>query len=112
LGARPVSPAELSTLEGRPVCTVEAATPSDVPPLRERLRRAGIACHEADVRFALRYLVDRGIRGSLRVRGEAREAPGFGLVFEDPEVLPDTWVPRLSVLSLDLETDPTGTTLL
>jgi DNA polymerase II len=112
LGARPVVPAGLSTLEGRPVCVVEAATPSDVPPLRDRLRRAGITCHEADVRFAMRYLIDRGIRGGVRIRGEATDTPGTGLVFDDPEIAPEAWAPRLSVLSIDLETDPTGSSLL
>ena len=39
-------------------------TPSDTPPLRDRLIAAGITTYEADVRFAYRYLIDRGIRGA------------------------------------------------
>jgi DNA polymerase elongation subunit (family B) len=37
--------------------------PSDVPPLRARLQDADIDTFEADVRFASRYLIDRGIKG-------------------------------------------------
>src|SRR3989442_11956419 len=48
LGARPLAPTSLVTLEGRPVLRVEVATPSDTPPLRNRLAQAGIAGHEAD----------------------------------------------------------------
>jgi DNA polymerase-2 len=33
-------------------------------------------------------------------------------VFEDPEIAPADWTPRLSVLSLDIETDPTARRLL
>src|SRR5688500_18172041 len=48
LGAAPLAPEELQTLAGEPVCRVEVPLPADAPPLRDRLLRAGIACHEAD----------------------------------------------------------------
>lgn len=100
------------TLTGRPVIRIEVATPSDTPPLRDRLVAAGIATHEADVRFGMRYLIDRGIRGTVEIRGEGRLVPGLGLVFDDPEVAPTDGTPRLSVLSLDIETDPSARRLL
>jgi DNA polymerase II len=100
------------TLLGRPVVRVEVKEPADTPPLRDRLAKAGIPTYEADVRFAMRHLIDRGIRGSLEIHGEGRETPGFGLVFEDPEIFPADWTPRLSVLSLDVETDPAARRLL
>jgi DNA polymerase-2 len=100
------------TLLGRPVVRVEVQEPADALPLRNRLAKAGIPTYEADVRFALRPLIDRGIRGSLEIRGAGREAPGVGLVFEDPEIVPADWTPRLSVLSLDIETDPAARRLL
>ena len=100
------------TLLGRPVVRVEVQEPADALPLRNRLAKAGIPTYEADVRFALRPLIDRGIRGSLEIRGAGREAPGVGLVFEDPEIVPAGWTPRLSVLSLDIETDPSARRLL
>ena len=101
-----------TTLEGRPVVAIEVATPSDTPPLRDRLIAAGVAAHEADVRFAMRYLIDRGIRGSLEIRGEGRPADGLGLVFDEPDVGPTDWTPRLKVLALDIETDPSARRLL
>jgi DNA polymerase-2 len=112
LGVRSLRPTDEVTLEGRPVARIEVAAPPDVPPLRERLRRAGIACYEADVRFAMRYLIDRGIRGSLSIDGDGRPRHGIGLVFDDPLVAPADWTPRLSVLSFDIETDPQARRLL
>jgi DNA polymerase-2 len=100
------------TLSGRPVVRVEVAEPGDVPRLRDRLTRAGIATYEADVRFAMRQLIDGGIRGSVAIEGPGREAPGLGVVFEDPELAPAEWTPRLGVLSLDIETDPSARRLL
>lgn len=111
-GARPLAPTNRVSLDGRPVVRVEVPTPSDTPPLRERLTGAGIACYEADIRFAMRFLIDRGIRGTLRIRGEERSAPGVGAVFKNPDLAPADWSPRLSVLSFDIETDPKARRLL
>lgn len=105
LGARPLAPEDKVTLDGRPVCRVEVPEPADAPLVRDRLSRAGVGCHEADVRFAMRYLIDRGVRGALAIAGTPREEGGL-VAFDDPEVTPAAWSPRLRVLSLDIETDP------
>src|SRR5262249_32113831 len=110
--AKPLSPTDRLTLEGEPVVRVEVATPADAPRLRQRLIQSGIPCYEADVRFAMRFLIDRGIRGALAITGTARAEPGAGAVFDDPEVAPSDWTPRLRVLSFDIETDPKARRLL
>jgi DNA polymerase-2 len=112
IGARHQEPTDQTTFSGRPVVRVEVPTPSGTPPLRERLSRAGIRTYEADVRFAMRPLIDRGIRGSLEIRGQGRPAPGIGLVFDDPEIAPADWAPSPTVLSFDIETDPQAHRLL
>jgi DNA polymerase-2 len=112
VGARPLPPTGEVTLDGRPVARVEVLAPSDAPSLRVRLRRAGVPCYEADVRFAMRYLIDRDIRGSLSIDGLGQPREGIGLVFHNPAVAPVDWTPRLSVLSFDIETDPQARRLL
>jgi DNA polymerase-2 len=69
------------TLTGQPLVAVEVPTPADTPPLRDRLVADGIAAYEADVRFAMRYLIERGIRGALEIGGDGRPVPGLGVVF-------------------------------
>jgi len=101
-----------TTLRGEPVVRVEVREPREVPPLRERLASAGVECFEADVPFAARYLMDRGIRGCVEILGEARRGEGVGAVFENPEVRPGNWSPLLSILSFDIETDPQASRLL
>ncbi len=95
-----------STFGGEPVARVDATLPRDVPAMREKLIAAGIACFEADVPFASRFLIDRGIRGSLRISGERAPGTGSLAVFENPKLEPADWNPSLSVLALDIETDP------
>jgi DNA polymerase-2 len=113
-GARPLSPTGRVSLAGHPVLRVEVPRPADTPALRDRLRRAGIACYEADIRFATRYLIDRGLKGSIGIHGEAvrGEALGVDAVFDEPDLEPAEWAPRLRLLSIDIETDPKAERLL
>ncbi|MDX1389940.1 MAG: 3'-5' exonuclease, partial [Acidobacteriota bacterium] len=113
LGASPLSSTGMVTLGyNEPVLRVETRTPPDTPVLRDRLQAAGVPCYEADVIFTMRYLIDRGIRGSLEIRGDPVPRPHVGLVFDRPELSPADWTPELRMLSLDIETDPQGTRLL
>ncbi len=112
LGATPLAATGKVTLRGEPAVRVEVRTPADTPPVRDRLIAAGIPCYEADIRFPTRYLIDRGLRGSLEIDGESRRGEGVTHVFDDPRLCPAEWTPRLSVLSFDIETDPRAARLL
>jgi len=101
-----------TALHDGPVVRVLLARPRDAPPLRDRLTAAGVECFEADVRFAYRYLIDRGIRAAATIEGQSRPGDGVEVVFDNPELGPTTWSPELTVLSLDIETDPTARRLL
>ena len=108
-GARLVAD-ERHTMTGRPVARMEYRRPADTPELRKHLQAADIPCHEADLRFARRYLIQRGLRGAVEIQGEARTTENDGdlrtVFFENPELRPSSWVPRnLAVLSFDIETD-------
>ncbi len=111
-GAERILPSGRRSMQGEPMVRIELSRPSDTPPLRDRLIRAGIACFEADVRFAMRYLIERGLRGAIRIEGEAEEGAQGRLVFRNPELAPCDWTPQLRVLSLDIETDPEAAQLL
>jgi DNA polymerase II len=115
--ARPLSvfrlaPTDQMTLTGEPVVRVELSDPASLPSLRKRMASAGIATYEADVRFAVRYLIERGIRGSLVIEGAGHALPDVGVVFDDPVTAPSDWTPQLRVLALDIETDPAARRLL
>ena len=112
LGAAPLSRGDRRALSGERVLRVEVPTPPETPPLRNRLENSGVRTFQADVRFAMLYLIERGIRGSLALRGEWREGRGVDRVYEDPEIEPADWLPELSVLSFDIETDPSAREIL
>ena len=105
LGAQQIVESPHRTLSGEAVSRVEVPTPPETPALRERLHRGGVDTFEADVRFAMRYLIDRGIRGSLCIDGPSHEGSGVDHLYRNPVLAPADWSPHLAVLSVDIETD-------
>ena len=99
----------LRDFAGRPVVQVLADLPGAVARLRERL--GGDAALEADVRFAYRYLIDRGIRSGVAIEGEPRAEPCGLLRFSNPALAPAELRPQLRFVSIDLETSPDASAL-
>jgi DNA polymerase-2 len=112
-GAREPFATDRRTFAGEPVSRIDVDVPGDVPGVRDRLHSADIATFEADVRFAIRYLIERGIKAGCSIEGDA--VPGGEAVtwiFDNPTLQPAdvTIAPR--VLSFDIETDSKGERLL
>jgi DNA polymerase-2 len=106
-----VEPSALRDLRGRALVRVETETPAGVARLRERLGSDVVL--EADIRFPYRVLIDLGVRTGLAIEGEP--APGSTpalLRFANPALAPASFAPRLSVVSLDLETTPDASRIL
>jgi DNA polymerase II len=100
------------TFAGLSVSRVEVETPSDVPNVRDRLHHAGIDTFEADVLFAVRYLIERGIKGGCEIEGDASPGTGVTWIFENPSLLPADVEIEPRVLSFDIETDAKAERLL
>ena len=118
LGAPQPELIDKRTFSGVPVARIEMQTPSDVPALRDRLHEAGIDTFEADVRFATRYLIERGVKGGCSISGAAIAGSdvaglsGVTWVFDDPVLHPADVRIEPRVLSFDIETDGKGERLL
>jgi DNA polymerase-2 len=112
LGAPDPRPVDKQTFSGAPVCRIDMQTPTDVPGLRDRLHSAGVDTFEADVRFAMRYLIERGIKGGCEIEGAPQPGEGVTWVFDDPVLRPADVKIEPKVLSFDIETDSKGEKLL
>jgi len=94
----------LRELGGGPVERITVPLPAAVPALRDALGRSGGRALEADVRFPYRYLIDCGIRAGVAIDGD-EETLRPGLVrFRNPKLRASDCRPRLTVVSIDLET--------
>lgn len=109
-------PTDKHDFEGAAVSEIIVAVPSDVPAVRDRLHANGIDTFEADVRFPVRYLIQRGIKGACEIEGEARPGADAGVgvtvIFDNPTLRPATLKIEPRVLSFDIETDPKAERLL
>ncbi|MEM7101059.1 MAG: 3'-5' exonuclease [Pseudomonadota bacterium] len=101
-----VSTTDLVSFSGVPLARVDTQVPADVPGVRDGLHQLGLKTFEADVRFAMRYLIDRGIKGGIAIEGEALPGTGTDLVFHNPETGPSNARILPRVLSFDIETNP------
>ncbi len=93
------------TFSGEPVCRIEVNEPGEVPAIRDRLHAAGIDTYEADVRFAVRYLIERGIKGGCEIEGEADAGRGGLLICDNPTMRPANVTVEPRVFSFDIETN-------
>ena len=88
MGAPTVVSVDRRTFDGAPVVRLEVDVPGDVPAVRERLHAAGIETFEADVRFAVRYLIERRIKAGCLIEGEATASEAVSWVFVNPTLRP------------------------
>jgi DNA polymerase-2 len=105
-------PSDKHSFAGSSVRRLEVETPQDVPTLRDRLQAGGVETFEADVRFALRYLIDRGIKGGCEIDGEWLPGEDVARVYFNPVLRPIRVQVEPRILSFDIETDGKGERLL
>jgi DNA polymerase II len=101
-----LSPTDFRSMAGDRAVRVTMSNPGDIPGVRQCLAAQGITCYEADIPFTTRFLIDHGLRGSMRIEGNSHAGRLVGRVFEDPVMTPADWTPTLTSLSIDIETDP------
>ncbi len=107
LGAS-LGPSGMRTMDGEQCLSLRCPTPSALSRLAEALGRAEVRTYEADLRAHDLFLMDRAVHGSLTLTGEVQRGRRVDALFMNPLVGPSDWEPRLSLLSLDIETNPFG----
>lgn len=75
----------------------------DLAYARTLLQQQSLIAYEADVRPTDRYLMERFVQGTLEVSGTSEQCEGY-LNLVDPQVRASDYTPKLSVVSLDIET--------
>jgi DNA polymerase-2 len=99
------SSSNMLTMDGADVLLVESPTTPAHQRHRDALHQVGIRTYEADMKLSAQYLMTRRIHGGVGIEGAWRQGRRVARIYEDPEVSPAEIEPRLTVLSLDIETD-------
>lgn len=95
---------ELTDLRGQPVDALYFGTRRKALDARDLLRAEGVSVYESDVRPHDRFLMERFVTGSCRLRGKLTRRDGHAEM-RDPKVTTSEASPPLRRLSLDIETD-------
>ncbi|GAA0633323.1 DNA polymerase II [Halomonas beimenensis] len=98
-------PLALRDFQRRPVLGLYCRRHRRLIALERRLKDAGVEVYEADIRPPERYLMERFITAPVSVQGEADGQGGLVATRLRPE---PGYRPRLSLVSLDIETSGTG----
>lgn len=94
------------SMEPEPAVAVYLGSQRDLGFARSLLAQQAIPVYESDLRPTDRYLMERFVRGTLAVEGSFEQKAGF-LSAVNPRIRSDAYLPRLSVVSLDIETSVT-----
>ncbi len=97
----------LKTFDGSPVDALYFASRQDFNTGRKILDRKGIRAYESDIDPKERFLMERFINGPIEFMGESRYLNGY-TEFINPRIQRGTFLPRLSIISLDIETGTGG----
>lgn len=95
-----VEPLPLKHFDDKPVSAVYCQTYQLHIQLRQYCEQNGITLWEADIRPTHRFLMERFIKGSLEFSGQPSDAN----TWVKPHIQTSTYLPRLKVLSMDIET--------
>ncbi|HLC66801.1 MAG TPA: DNA polymerase II [Candidatus Nanoarchaeia archaeon] len=101
-------PSDFQNFAGEAVSKVVLTVPNEVPRLRDMLLSIGIPCYEADIRFAMRFLIDHDLKGTVDITGSHTKGEFVDRVYTEPILAPvpaAEYFPELRVLSIDIETD-------
>ena len=96
-------PLPLKSIDREPVDCLYFRSQNDLLTCARRLRESGYRTYESDIHPVDRYLMERMIYGGMSIEGKPGERNGI-LVFRNPRVRGEDYVPSLSALSFDIET--------
>ncbi|MCY3773878.1 MAG: hypothetical protein OXG98_17865 [Gemmatimonadetes bacterium] len=104
-------PSGCTTMDGEPVVGVQCDRVRDLRSLIKALEAQGTRSYEGDIPFSRQFLIGRGLRGGVRIRGMWTPGARVDRVYANPSLHPAYWEPAFRVLALDIETDPEATTI-
>lgn len=95
--------------EGEKLTKINLNIPSEVPALRDALHKEDINTYQADIRFPFLYMINHGLKSSIKLKGKPLNGKEYGvdLYFEEPEYKASekTYTQTdLKILALDIET--------
>jgi DNA polymerase-2 len=97
-----------TTFDGERCMLVSCDTVWQFQQAFQLLGERSVRTYEGDIRYTDQFLMSRGIHGSVTIEGSSMRGRYVDHVFVNPELSPSEWQPSLTLLSIDIETNPFG----
>ncbi len=94
---------EMKNFFDEPVIKIILDVPKDVPVLRDLFEKEDIISYEADIRFVYRFMIDKGIKGSMLISGEYKKGNFVNRIYEEPNLSSSEYKPELRTVAIDIE---------
>ncbi len=96
----------MHTMDGEECFRISCKTTRQAEYAKGILENMGVRTYEADIRFYDQFLMSKNIHGSLKISGPFRKGNHVDRIFINPSIQTSNWHPELSILSVDIETNP------
>ncbi len=94
--------------KGEKLTKVTFNIPAELKEKRDVLESQKIKTFESDVLFVNRFLIDNGITASMNIEGEHKKGQYVDRIYENPKLEGTEFLPKLKILSIDVETSLKG----
>jgi len=105
-----ISKDKSKNFKGDNVTRISSDSIRELNKLSSHLHSIKIDTYEADVKPAMRFLMDNDILGLINIKGDYEASEKVDRYYENPEIEPitlDDFKPNLKIISLDIETSHT-----
>jgi DNA polymerase II len=92
---------------GKNVLRISGASQEEMNKLVKELHEEGIKTYESDLRPHNRFMIDNNLKAGIEIDGDYESSERVDRVYRDAKLSPVLYVPKLKVLSLDIETSGT-----
>ncbi len=95
--------ADLVNFQNEKVVKIAAAVPAEINSLVSFLHKSNIETYEADIKPAMRFIIDEDIFATINIDGEYSSSEKVDRIYHNPEITAEFYQPNLKILSMDIE---------
>jgi DNA polymerase II len=100
-----ISETNLSTFSNKRVTKIFSSSQTELNKLSSAIHKLSISTYEADIKPHMRFIIDNNLLGSINLEGDYESSEKLDRIYQNPEITPSDYIPKLKIASIDIETD-------
>ena len=99
-----VSETKFHNFAGKNILKISGSSQEEMNKLVKELHQENIKTYESDLRPHNRFMIDNNLKAGIEIEGDYESSDRVDRVYRDVKLFPVLYVPKLKVLSIDIET--------